>query len=34
MINNKPVARWKIIEKEMADKNIESVTVKIFKLKK
>ena len=34
MIDNKQVARWKIIEKEMADKNIESVTVKIFKLKK
>ena len=34
MIDNKPVARWKIIKKEMADKNIESVTVKIFKLKK
>jgi hypothetical protein len=34
MIDNKQVARWKIIEKEMADKSIESVTVKIFKLKK
>jgi hypothetical protein len=34
MIDNKQVARWKIIEKEMADKNIKSVTVKIFKLKK
>jgi hypothetical protein len=34
MINNKQVPRWKIIEKEMADKNFESVTVKFFKLKK
>ncbi len=34
MLDNKQVARWKIIKKEMADKNIESVTVKFFKLKK
>jgi hypothetical protein len=34
MIDNKQVVRWKIIEKEMTDKNIESVTVKFFKLKK
>jgi hypothetical protein len=34
MINNKQVPRWKIIEKEMADKNFKSVTVKFFKLKK
>lgn len=34
MLDNKQVARWKIIKKEMDDKNIESVTVKFFKLKK
>lgn len=33
-INNKQVARWKIIEKEMLDSNINSITVKFFKLKK
>jgi hypothetical protein len=30
MIDNKPVARWKIIKKEMVAKNIESVTVKFL----
>jgi hypothetical protein len=34
MINNKQVARWKIIEKEMLDSNIDSLTIKFYKLKK
>jgi hypothetical protein len=33
-INNRQPARWKIIEKEMLDNNIDSVTVKFYKLKK
>ena len=32
-IDNKQVARWKIIEKEMATNNIDSITLKLFKIK-
>lgn len=33
MIDNKQPARWKIIEKEMIENNIESVSVKFFTIK-
>lgn len=34
MIDKKQVARWKIIEKEMFDNNIDSIKIKFYKLKK